>query len=84
VPTALCLADTHSNQTALRRLDARLAGSSGKIDLVLAAGDITIHGHAPYAEEFVACVRAHDVPLLVHGNNDSASVVRNSGSGAPL
>lgn len=77
MPTALCLADTHSNQTALRRLDARLTRSRGHIDLVLAAGDITIHGHEPYAEEFVACVRAHNVPLLlVHGNNDSSSVVR--------
>jgi Icc-related predicted phosphoesterase len=77
VPTALCIADTHSNPAALRHLDARLALSRGTVDLVLAAGDITIHGHEPYAREFVACVRAHDVPLLVvHGNNDSAEVAR--------
>lgn len=48
----------------------------GQIDLVLAAGDITIAGHEAYAGQFLECVRGHDVPLLlVHGNNDTREVV---------
>ncbi|HEU5314603.1 MAG TPA: metallophosphoesterase [Chloroflexota bacterium] len=75
-PRALCLADTHSNPNALRRLDDRLSAMRGEIDLVLAAGDITIAGHEPYAQEFLDCVARHGVPLLlVHGNNDSRRVV---------
>ena len=48
----------------------------GRVQVVLAAGDITIAGHEAYAQDFLDCVRAHKVPLLlVHGNNDSRTVV---------
>ncbi len=71
---ALCLADLHSSAVALRRLDALLARE--RFDVVLAAGDITIAGHEPYAKDFVALVRRHDRPLLlVHGNNDTWEAV---------
>ncbi len=74
---ALCLADLHSNVTALQRLHALLARMAGGVDLVLAAGDITIPGHEAYAQEFIDCVRAHNVPLLlVHGNNDTLAAVK--------
>jgi Icc-related predicted phosphoesterase len=73
---ALCLADTHSNPNALRRIDARLTELRGRVQLVLAAGDITIAGHEAYAQQFIDCVRGHGLPLLlVHGNNDSRTVV---------
>jgi Icc-related predicted phosphoesterase len=71
---ALCLADLHSSATALRRLDGLLARE--RFDLVLAAGDITIAGHEPYAKDFIALVRRHGCPLLlVHGNNDTLEAV---------
>jgi len=48
----------------------------GRVQLVLAAGDITIAGHEAYAQDFLDCVKVHKVPLLlVHGNNDSRAVV---------
>ncbi len=73
---ALCLADTHSNVSALRRLDALLRREAGRFSVVLAAGDITIAGHEAYAADFVKVVRRHGVPLLlVHGNNDTAEAV---------
>ncbi|MBI3973107.1 MAG: metallophosphoesterase family protein [Chloroflexi bacterium] len=73
---ALCLADLHSNVTTLRRLDALLARRAHELGLVLAAGDITIPGHEPYAADFVGVVKRHNVPLLVvHGNNDTIEAV---------
>jgi Icc-related predicted phosphoesterase len=73
-PVALCLADLHSSATALRRLDGLMARE--RFDVVLAAGDITIAGHAAYAADFIAVVRRHDCPLLlVHGNNDTFEAV---------
>jgi hypothetical protein len=36
-PVALCLADTHSNHTALCRLDARLTRTRRAVDLILVA-----------------------------------------------
>jgi Icc-related predicted phosphoesterase len=76
-PVALCLADTHSNQTALRRIDARLARSRGEVDVVLIAGDVCIAGHEAYARQLIDCIRGHGVPLLlVHGNNDTRDVVQ--------
>lgn len=75
-PTALCLADLHSSVKALSRLDQRLARTRGHVDLVLAAGDITIPGHEAYADEFIHCVARHEIPLLlVHGNNDCIEAV---------
>jgi len=71
---ALCLADLHSSAATLRRLDALLA--TERFDLVLAAGDISIPGHEPYAKDFIALVRRHGRPLLlVHGNNDTREAV---------
>lgn len=73
---ALCLADLHSNVTALRRLEALLTRERGTIDLVLAAGDITIPGHEAYAQDFIDVVRRQSLPLLlVHGNNDTYAAV---------
>src|SRR4051812_42036721 len=64
----------HSSVAALRRLEALLTRE--RFDLVLAAGDITIAGHEPYAQDFVALIRRHGCPLLlVHGNNDTREAV---------
>jgi Icc-related predicted phosphoesterase len=47
-----------------------------EIDLVLAAGDITIPGHEAYATDFVRLIARHNLPLLlVHGNNDRFEAV---------
>lgn len=73
---ALCLADLHSNPTALARLERRLRADRDRLRVVLAAGDITIPGHEAYAADFVACVQRYDLPLLVvHGNNDTRAAV---------
>ena len=74
--TALCLADLHSNVTALGRLDGLLADISGDLSVVLLAGDVTIPGHERYARDVIEVVRRHGVPLLlVHGNNDTLEAV---------
>jgi Icc-related predicted phosphoesterase len=74
--TALCLADLHSNVTALGRLDRLLADASGRLSAVLIAGDVTVPGHERYARDVVELVRRHGVPLLlVHGNNDTLEAV---------
>lgn len=73
---ALCLADLHSSATALHRLDAFLRARAGWIDIVLAAGDITVPGHEAYAGDFIELIRRYGKPLLlVHGNNDGPAAV---------
>ncbi len=73
---ALCLADLHSNVTALQRVDALLGGLARELSVVLLAGDVTIPGHDAYAKDVIAVVRRHNVPLLlVHGNNDTVAAV---------
>lgn len=73
---ALCLADLHSNVTALQRVDALLGLLARELSVVLLAGDVTIPGHEAYAEDVIAVVQRHNVPLLlVHGNNDTAAAV---------
>lgn len=73
---ALCLADLHSNVTALQRVDALLGVLAPELSVVLLAGDVTIPGHDAYAKDVIAVIRRHKVPLLlVHGNNDTAAAV---------
>jgi Icc-related predicted phosphoesterase len=72
----LCLADLHSSVTALGRLDAFLERHAAGLAAMLVAGDVTVPGRESYADDVIATVRSHQLPLLlVHGNNDSPDAV---------
>ena len=76
----LCLADLHSQISALKNLDKYLENLNGEncFDLVLFAGDLTNREKSAlnFAQEFLNLMVKYNLPLFfVHGNNEPVEVI---------